>query len=80
MELHFICTLFLLLNSGLTVNASRGSRTTDGKRYFNNVSLVFKNTLICLFSYCVDQGRTMMVLDVSGGGGTEGLGKGGSEL
>ncbi|CAF97618.1 unnamed protein product, partial [Tetraodon nigroviridis] len=32
MELYIICTLFLLLNSGLTVNASRGSWTTDGKR------------------------------------------------
>lgn len=78
MELYIICTLFLLLNSGLTVKVSRRSWSTDGKRYFNNVSLVFKNVLIGLFSYCVDCGGMVMVLDVSGG--TEGLGQGRSEL
>lgn len=57
MELYIICTLFLLLNSGLTVNGSRRSRTTDGKRYFNNVVLGFKNTLLGLFSYFVARGR-----------------------
>lgn len=57
MELYIICTLFLLLNSGLTVNGSRRSRTTDGKRYFNNVSLGFLKHADCLFSYSVDRGR-----------------------
>lgn len=47
MELYIICTLFLLLNSGLTLNESRRSWTTDGKRYFSDVSLGFKNTLVC---------------------------------
>lgn len=78
MELYILCTLFLLLNSGLTVQASRRSWTTDGKRYFSNVSFVFKNTLVGLNSCCVDRGRTLMALDVSGG--TEGLGQGRSEL
>lgn len=70
MELYIICTLFLLLKSGLTVHVSGRSWTTDGKRYFSNVFFVFRNKLVGLLSYSVDR--------VSGG--TEGLGQGRSEL
>lgn len=72
-----ICTLYLFINPGLTAETSRRSWTTDGKRYFNKMSFVFASMLIDLISSCVDCGRAVMVLFL---GGTEGLGRGGSEL
>lgn len=79
MELYIICAFVLLLNSGLTVNVSRRPWTTDGERYFNNVSLVFNEKHANRFVFVL--WRSWMNGDGFGCfWGTEGLGQGGSEL